>query len=232
MTRATRRRPALAAALIAALLAGLPAGPARAAITVYTDLAAFLAAIAPGSFTETFSSLPGFAVLPNPQTFSGGGYGFQASASFNQLAVNVIGGDKSLSVLFGNSALVIGALSGPGPVTAIGGFFFAGDAAGSAVEPLVGVTVSATAGAASVTQSIAAPTSTTSFLGFVSDSDPFGTVSVVRATGAQTGWASVDNLILGARATTVPPPAAVPAPAALGLFGLGLLGLGLLRRRG
>jgi hypothetical protein len=220
-----------AQALVTGLLAlalALGAAPARAAITVYTDLASFLAAIAPGAYTETFSGLPNTpSVVSSPAAFSGGGYGFEVSAPNGLISTN-IGGDKGLG-LFTPATLTLGGLSGPGPVNAIGGFFFMVQGGGEALNASGALSVTATTGAASARQAVAAPTSLTSFVGFVSDADPFTSLAAVRTSGLGTGFVAVDDVILGARATPTPTP--IPVPASAALLGAGLLGLAALARR-
>ncbi|MCU0889306.1 MAG: hypothetical protein MUC64_15090, partial [Rubritepida sp.] len=123
-----------------------------AAITVYTDLASFLAAIAPGSYTETFSGLPNTpSDVFSPAAFSGGGYGFEASAPVGFVSTN-IGGDIGLSLFSAPETVTLGGLSGPGPVTAIGGFFFMVQSGGIALNASGALSVTATAGAASASQ--------------------------------------------------------------------------------
>jgi hypothetical protein len=233
-TAASPGRPPRARRFVQALATGLfalflGAAPARAAITVYTDLASFLAAIAPGAYTETFSGLPNTpSDVFSPAAFAGGGYGFEATAP-NGFISTIIGGDKGLGLRFAFDTLTLGGLSGSGPVTAIGGFFFTALSGGTNLSASGALSVTATAGATSASQAVAAPTSLTSFVGFVSDADPFTSLAAVRTSGVQTGFVAVDDVILGARATPTPTP--IPVPASAALLGAGLLGLAALARR-
>lgn len=230
MSAPTPRATACVAALLAATALAAPSGPAVAAVTVYTSQAAFLAAIAPGSYMETFSGLPGGAgtLSASPLGFGGGGYGFQANAP-SGLVTAIVSGNRSLSLNQNAELITFTSIVGPGAVTAIGGYFFNTNFDGDALAVGSSVVVTATAGAITETRSIASPTSLTSFLGFVSDESAFSALTIGANPGGIFNWQTADDLILGARATL----AVVAEPVSMALFGIGLLGLaGAARTRG
>jgi hypothetical protein len=205
------------------------AGQVGAGIVIYTDRNAFLAALSGGHFQEDFTGLPGprRTLFASPRSISGNGFGFTASAT-SGFATQVIGGDKSLSTLFSPDPIKLGWLTGP--VTAIGGFFFTANSAGNGVDTTGALSLLATAGSSTATQPIAAPTSVTSFVGFISDAGPFSSLVINRTTGNGTGFVSADGVILGtAAAPTLAPEPSTFVLAAVG--GTALAGGLWLRRR-
>ncbi|MDO9092927.1 MAG: PEP-CTERM sorting domain-containing protein [Rubrivivax sp.] len=89
---------------------------ASAQTTVYTNLAAFQANLAPGSYTETFAD-SGFSGDPSA-SFSGGGYGYTISAPGG-----LYGNGTFLGTNLPNEALTVSFTGAP--VTALGGNFYA-----------------------------------------------------------------------------------------------------------
>jgi hypothetical protein len=201
---------------IAALLC--TASAAHADVTVYTDRAAFLAAITLAG-TDTFNDLGG-TPYDSPLARMAGGYGYLASAGPVDgfypaggaadiwLAANV----AADTITFSNFA--------PG-VRAFGGSFFATDING-VFAPGRTLVLTASDGANVRTVNLYDATTAT-FLGFVS-SDPLASVSL-RPDGVAGSvyWATANDVIL-----------AVPEPASccMLLAGLGLVGLAARRRAG
>lgn len=209
-------------AWLVATMACHPA-PANATITIYTDRTAFLAAVAPGYFQEGFQALPTDTVLSSPQNFSGNGFGFRASQP-NGLVANVYAGDIVLSVFSGFDTISIGSLTGPTPVTALGGYFFLDNSGSGPINPAGAMNVSATDGVNLATQALPAPTSFTGFVGFISDGPALTSLSFVRTTAAGTGFIATNDFIVGSANL-------IPEPASLAILGAGLFGL-LAARRG
>lgn len=201
---------------IAALLC--TASAAQADVTVYTDRAAFLAAVTlPG--TDTFNDL---SVKPydSPLARMAGGYGYLASAGPVDGFYPAGGGaDIWLATNTATDKITFSNFA-PG-VHAFGGSFFATDIDG-AFTPGQTLVLTATDGANVRTVNLYDTTATT-FLGFVS-SDPLASV-VLRPDGlpGSVYWATANDVIL-----------AVPEPAGFGMLlaGLGLVGLAARRRAG
>ncbi len=191
--------------LSAAALAVLSAS-SFAVTTVYSSSGSFLANVAPGSYTETFTGLSSPA--PGPAPFSGGGFAYAVSAP-NDLYAN---GDF-LGTNLPNEALTVTFTSGN--VTAVGGNFYITNISDAFQPLLVKLTLS------DGTTANFTPTSVSdSYRGFTSNVTV--TSLVVSAPGASL-YAGLDNLTVG---VTV-----VPEPGTWLLMGFGVAGLLAARRR-
>jgi hypothetical protein len=180
---------------------------ATAATTVYTTSASFLAQVAPGAYTETFTALSN--PPPGPATFSSGGFAYTAFAPGDLYLAGGFLGTSQIS-----EALKITFTSGN--VTAVGANFYSTNI--SDAFQAVSVTLTLNDG----TLQTFTPTSVaTSFRGFVS------TVPITMLTMSAPGaalYAGMDNVTVGRAAL-------VPEPASWLLLGLGLGGVGLLAAR-
>jgi hypothetical protein len=208
----TRSLKALPLAVLLCISAG-----AKADVIVYTDRTAFLAALSlPG--TDTFNDLTS-TEMASPLNRMAGTYSYRVSAGPQSdffpagtaadrwLATNVAGD----TMTFFNFA------SG---VRGFGGNFFGSDVTG-AFSP--GHTMVLTASDGTTTRTVNLNNTTVdTFLGFISTTSPFS--SVTLRNDGQSGtvyWATANNLTL-----------AVPEPATYGMLlaGLGLFGF-MVRRR-
>jgi len=205
-----------ATTLTLGLLVG--AGPASAAIVTYTDRTAFQNAL-DSSFENDFQSLLA-GPLGSPQSFSGNGFSYEIAAAGNLFVVN-ISGDRSVATNVNFAPLVVQNLGGG--VTAFGAYFFFN--AGAAVDTTTTGSVTATNGVdPSATVAIAAPTSQTGFVGFISTSGDLTSVSFSNTGG--NGFGNIDDAIAGsARRRT-----SVPEPGTFALLALALGGVSTLRR--
>ena len=199
-------------------------GKASAALTVYTNRAAFLAATNAGYYQEGFEST---TIGPTSFNFSGGGSGTPykyvatttaAAGGFYPFVPNGGPSGQALATSNSNQQIVFTVAAGSAPITAFGGYFFDTDAAGSLTATLPRVTTDQNAAG-----TYAAPTSSsfTSFIGYTSTT-PFTSLTVYEAPTSNQ-FPSIDNLIVG----TASP---VPEPATLAVLGIPAAS-GLLRRR-
>jgi hypothetical protein len=213
----------LAPIAAAALLAS--AASAQAALTVYTTQASFLAAIS-ASGVDTFDDLDPTAPLATPQSRTAGSYSYTASVGPTStfFPAGTLGGDAWLGTDNRTDTVTFSGFSAG--VRAVGGYFFGSDISGLFTGAQV-ITVQATDGSGSSTQSLLTPT-TGSFIGFVSSGamTSLQTWVGVQGTGQASVWPTINNLTLG----TV---AAVPEPQtyALLLGGLGLVGFMARRKK-
>jgi len=207
-------KPLAAAALLAV------AGVSQAAITVYTSPAAFAAATtATGVDTYTGFSITGST--PSPITRNAGPYNYTASVSTTSFFGAGTTANPWLSTNTATDSITFaGFTSG---VQAAGGNFFGSDISG--LFAAGDVTLTATDGSGSVTQTIVGAT-TSSFLGFVSTGALTSLVLTSVQPAASFLWPTADNLTLGLAA-------AVPEAQtyAMMLAGLGLVGFMARRRR-
>ena len=203
---------------------GLFTAPTSASIQVYTDRDAFLAAIQPGYYLETFDDLV-LGVLNSPTTFSGSDFNFTASAT-NVLWAGTSGGDTFLTDGLGYP-ITIGSLSGPTPVTALGGYFFENDGTGS-IFPDAPMTITATAG--TLSSSWSGPTNSTSFIGFISGGPAFTQLSFTKHSD-YSSYPSTNDFIVG---TAAAGNGAVPEATSLAIWCLLGVALSVVapRRRG
>ncbi|HQR11984.1 MAG TPA: hypothetical protein PLW68_11715 [Casimicrobiaceae bacterium] len=186
--------------LVAMLLLCLAAS-SQATITVYTSKAAFLAAItAPG--TDDFNNF-GLASVPSPINRSAGPYSYTGLVSTTSFYGAGTAADNWLSTNTATDTITINAL--PATVRGIGGYFFGSDISGNFAAG--NITLAATDGSGTVTQTITGAT-TTSFLGFVSN----GPLTSMTITSVQPGsgflWPTVNDLVMG---TAAAPPVLLSA---------------------
>jgi hypothetical protein len=196
------------------------ASAAQADVVIYTDRAAFLAAITlPG--TDTYNDLSG-SLTPSPLSRMAGSYGYRASTG--PVSVFYPAGSASDRWLATDAASDVITFSNFATgVRAFGGNFFASDING-AFSP--GHTVVLTATDGTTTRTVNLENSTTaSFLGFIS-TNPLSSVTL-RPDGlpGSVYWATANNVTLGMVS-------AIPEPTTYGMLiaGLGLFGF-MARRR-
>lgn len=180
-----------------------------ASTVTYTSSAVFLANVAPGAYTETFTGLdplPAGAIA-----FNGGGFSYQVAASQDLFSLGAFVETSQI-----NEALTITFTSGN--VTAVGGNFFAVDLNDDFQS--VSLTLTLNDG---TTETFTPNSLADSYRGFISDAA--FTSLVISAPGTSL-YAGFDNLTVG-----VPAPTGVPEPTSWALVGLALAGLLVTRRR-
>jgi hypothetical protein len=169
----------------------LAAGTSHAAITVYTDQAAFLAAVStPGVDTYLGFSITGST--PSPINRTAGPYSYTGSASSSSFFGAGTVADPWLSTNTATDTITLNAF--PPAVFAAGGLFFGSNVSGAFQSGDITIVASDSNGAVA-TQTITAATQS-SFRGFVSD---FPLTSLtVQSVQPTTGflWPTVDNLTL------------------------------------
>jgi hypothetical protein len=201
------------AKLLAAAAMMLTAVAANADIHIFTDQAAFNAAItAPG--VDSFDDLS-VQLYPSPLLRSAGAYSYSV-ASFDGLYGAGPAADRWLSNNTATDPMVFSGFSGG--VSAFGGNFFGSDIAG-AFTPNSSFTLTAADGT-SVSYTLT-NTTTSTFLGFVSDAP----LTSVTLTSLGQYWPTANNLTL-AMAAPVPEPETY----AMLLGGFALLGFARRRR--
>ena len=163
--------------------------------TVYTDKSAFLAALSPGYYTETFNTLAVNTLLSSPIVLNSGPNQFQASTGSGDFYNSTNGvwlstDARSDSVNFSAFA------KNP---TAIGGYFFLTNTSGSPNTGTINANLNSGAATSSITTA-----SSTNFIGFVSTNNtPLS--SLLLTTSATTWWVTANDVIVG-NALPVPEP--------------------------
>jgi hypothetical protein len=186
-------------------------------VTVYTSQAAFLAAINPGYYLESYNSFP-LAQVPSPINFSQGPFAYNATSTASGGAPSSFfmagtTGDVWLSTNVNTDVVSYNFTSGN--ITAAGGFFFGSDINGAFA--LTDVTLTPSGG----TPVTITGAQTNSFLGFTS-TVPFTTLTLTASQTPGTRWPTANDFIVGI--------AAVPEPTSLALLGIPAVG-GLIWRR-
>jgi hypothetical protein len=180
--------------MLLALAAPLPAVD----FTVYTDKTAFLAAVSPGYYTETFNSLNGF--YASPMTLRSGAEQFVAQAT-GGLYVGSVNSDQVMST--NNNNVTLDFTSFAGSPTAIGGYFFLTDSSFNILNGTINANLNSGAATFSVTTS-----SSTNFIGFVSTQNtPITLLSfgVPATSGGVQSYNTAYDLVVG-QALAVPEP--------------------------
>lgn len=209
----TALRPLAAAALLAA-------GSSQAAIQVFTDEAAFLAALASHG-TDSFDDLvPGVGV-EGPLERSAGGIGYSVSASPNSPILYGAGTAEDAWLSSNNEADFITFSGFSQAVVGVGAHVFGSDVAGLPfVNGITAVRVTAAGDQIEIEFERQATPST--YFGFLSSTPIVSFEVKTFARRSQDTWPTVNDLTLAA---------AVPEPGAWALMALGLAGLGFIHRR-
>jgi hypothetical protein len=198
--------------------------PAQAAITIYTTAASFAAATtAPG--VDTFTGFSITSSTPSPITRTAGAYGYTGTVSTTTFFGGGTSANPFLSTNTATDTMTFNAFTGG--VEAAGGNFFGSDISGT--YALGDLTITATDGSGTVTQSVVGATTST-FIGFVS-TGPLTSVTVtsVQPAGAFL-WPSLDNFVLAKRAGAVVPQVPESSTWLMMIAGFGFIG-GAMRRR-
>lgn len=213
MTSKNFMRQALATAALAGAV-----GSANAALTVYTGLTPFLAAVTTVA-TDGFTGFSISGTTPSPIVRSVGPYTYTATAE-NGFFGGGSTADPFLSTNDANDPIVVNTILGG--ASAIGGNFFASNVGGQYTAGSVTVTATDSLGAISSQTLAAAGVFMGSFLGFTST----GTITSLTVTSIQPGgafiWPSIENLSLAV---------AVPEPGTHAMLLAGIGALGLIARR-
>lgn len=215
----------LTSPLLSLALTLLGTGSLRAAVTEYTDRAAFLAALPAGYFSTDFSGLTGGDQGATSLAFSGGSPAVNLTIASRNAANTGPGDFLYLSELgdvdaaLGNTTTVTDQLwlSAPG-LYAIGGDWFLSDFEENYFAGSVNLAFSG-----SDTFTVTSVSLADSFRGYISDAPLTGLlVSAAGGIPATDRWVTVDNLA----AAAVPE----PAGAVMAVLGLGVVA-GTRRRR-
>ena len=195
----------------AAVLAALSAAGFAAAgtSTVYTDLASFMANVAPGSYSENFAGVPTGAV---PSLNFGPVNGFAYTVGTQPGAVSGLFNDPGIVSTDNATDSLFITFTGAA-VTAVGGNFWASDL--SFFPTGTDITINLSDG----TNVSYTSTGPSDFRGFIANV-AITSIQIDAPDVPGNAWATMDNLVVGN---------AIPAPGAAAV--LGLAGIAGLRRR-
>lgn len=195
------------------------ASTAQASITVYTNQAAYLAALS-ATAVDTYDNLP-IDTINTPLNRTAGAYSYTVTTSglSSQLYGAGNGDDHWLGTNAPGDSLVFSNFSST--VRGVGGFFFGSDVFGDYTSSTSSTLTATNTLGEILTYQLLLPTQY-SFIGFIS-SDAIATLRFKSSDADNGVWATVNDLHLSA-AAVIP---AVPEPSsyALLLAGMGLLGL-------
>ena len=206
------RRPLSRTIAAGFLLAMVLPSPSIAAITLYTDKSAFLAALAPGYYTEA-----DLANNPSQPTYSGSGFSFVMS-DVGDFAGAPPGGND-LTTTTDTASLNFAFGSG---IKAFGAYFYSSDDGGDFANGNIEIKVKngleqtyATPGNAP------SPTSATSFYGFIADTElTTASVKTLSSTPGALRYPTVGTVIVGTTGGgSTPAPAPLPLLGAAAAFG-------------
>ena len=194
---------------------------ASAEVISFTNRTAFVNALAPGYFEDTFSDVTNGGITGASNTRSGNGFSVTYSASPNGLFSAT--GAMSTAVTTDNLLATMGSA----PVYAAGGYFYLTDLPGD-YQAFPGAKVSAFAsnGSDPISTLESNVNSLTNFFGWIS-STPLVSITMNSGGTSPDRWNTIDDFIVGDRA-------AVPEidPAGMGsVLALVTGALGLLERR-
>lgn len=180
--------------ILPSILAAVLLVSSASAATIHTSQATFLAAVAPGSYTETFAAT-------NPPNYSASGYTYAVSAPGSTIydSGSFIGtNNPNIPFVFDFSS---------GNVTAVGGEFFHTDIS-DAFQPGISITITLSDG----TVDTYTPAAQNEFRGYTS-AVPITQLTISAPTGGT--YITLDNIIVG---SAVPEPgSALLLAGALGL---------------
>ena len=181
----------------------------------FTDQTAFIDAINPNFYQESFDGVAGGAV--ESLDFTDGTFGYTITAfgaGFQELfndpgLISTNSADDTLLVSFTGD-----------PVFAVGGIFFAGDIDFAPTGTSIVLTLD------DGTEETLEPTAIDTFAGFVSPS-PILSIAIDAPDGAAPFWPTIEDLIVGTDAQELPESVPVPTMTAYGLIALALVMLAL-----
>lgn len=181
----------------------------------FTDQTAFIDAINPGFYQESFDGVVGGAVTS--LDFTDGTYSYTITAfggGSNELFNDpgLISTDSALDALL---VSFTGA-----PVFAVGGIFYAGDINFAPTGTSIVLTLD------DGTEETLDPTAVDTFAGFVSAS-PILSIAIEAPDGAAPFWPTIEDLIVGTVVQELPESVPVPTMTAYGLIALALIMLAL-----
>lgn len=196
---------------------------ATAQVQVYTSQAAFLAAVQPGFYLESYDTQPASGTqVASPLNFSSGGFSYVATATGNPTASFFTAGPAGgpdIWLSTNNTTDVMTYTMSSANVTATGGFFFGSDIAGNFQAAAITVTLD---GGNTQTFTASSPTAG-SFVGFTSVL-PITSVVVTADQTLGNRWPTVNDFIVGSAVV-------VPEPTSLALLGIPAIGFAWKRRR-